>query len=222
MVTSGCGAVDGGEPYEAGASAVEAADVDKGLPYESPAQTPEAVEAADVTASSTGTCPQCWQESMYVCGYPTFSCPFGWYNYFPPATGCGWCYRNACTSVPLTGSISANPTTVNINTGSSTGCTNISWNAACGTAQVYVSHNGGGETLFAQDRSGTQGACWIQPGSQYDFCLYEGTSHSNNLGCVRVVGVDAGPAPDPCDSCNPGTSCFCGDGVCRSNNTYCP
>lgn len=210
MALSGCAVDDGSDPYEESASIVD----------ESPVPTSEVADE-EMTHTAAGTCLVCWKDSTWVCSYPTFSCPFGWYNYFPSGN-CNWCYRDVCSYVSVTGGISANPTTVNIHTGSGTGCTNISWNANCGTAQVYVSMNGGGETLFAQGTSGTQSACWIQPGSQYDFCVYEGTSHSNSLGCVRVTGVDAGPAPDPCDSCPSRTSCFCGDGVCRREDTYCP
>jgi hypothetical protein len=53
------------------------------------------------------------------------------------------------------------------------GRTKISWAIlAGGDAEVYVSHNGGPEKLFARGASGTVEVNWIVTGSSYDFRLY--------------------------------------------------
>jgi hypothetical protein len=56
------------------------------------------------------------------------------------------------------------------------------------TAEVWVSMDGAPETLFARAPSGSQSATWIQPGHDYRFNLYAGTSHSQLLDSVRVYG----------------------------------
>ncbi|MFL6199111.1 MAG: hypothetical protein ACJ76J_08045 [Thermoanaerobaculia bacterium] len=56
------------------------------------------------------------------------------------------------------------------------------------TAEVWLSLDGGTEQLFARAVSGAQSAPWIQPGHDYRFNLYAGTSHSQLLDSVRVYG----------------------------------
>ena len=51
-----------------------------------------------------------------------------------------------------------------------------------------MSKDGGAEQLFARAVSGSQSAPWIQPGHDYRFNLYAGTSHSQLLDSVRVYG----------------------------------
>jgi hypothetical protein len=48
--------------------------------------------------------------------------------------------------------------------------------------------DGAPEALFARAPSGSQSATWIQPGHDYRFSLYAGTSHSQLLDSVRVHG----------------------------------
>jgi len=86
-----------------------------------------------------------------------------------------------------TGTISPNPCHLTIETGS-TGTTTITWSTSgCQTAEVYVSMDGGSETLFARAASGSQNATWISAGHYYIFRLYEGTAHSNLLAWTNVT-----------------------------------
>lgn len=57
-----------------------------------------------------------------------------------------------------------------------------------GTSEVWLSRDGGPEQLFARAVSGSQSAPWIQPGHDYRFNLYAGTSRSQLLDSVRVYG----------------------------------
>lgn len=85
-----------------------------------------------------------------------------------------------------TGSIAADPSQLVINP-SQLGSTSISW-ATTGlpTAQVYVSHPGGSETLMSESPSGTASVSWIELGRPYIFNLYAGTSHNQLLASVTV------------------------------------
>jgi tRNA (mo5U34)-methyltransferase len=61
-----------------------------------------------------------------------------------------------------------------------TGTTTIQWNTAdAGDGEVYVSIDGQKESLFAAGRQGAATANWIQPGSTYEFRLYD--SNRNRL-----------------------------------------
>lgn len=53
-------------------------------------------------------------------------------------------------------------------------------------ADVYVSHNGAAEQLFAKGKSGSKTVNWIRQGSTYEFSLYEDASHKL-LGKVQVT-----------------------------------
>jgi SAM-dependent methyltransferase len=53
-------------------------------------------------------------------------------------------------------------------------------------AQVWISQDGGHETLFGEGAAGTQEAPWINPGIVYQFRLYSGTSRSTLLDTVTV------------------------------------
>jgi hypothetical protein len=142
------------------------------------------------------------------------SCLYGRYGSTPNAT--------ECIYVAPTGSITAQPTQVSIPPGS-LGTTTICANSNVVNSEVWVSMDGAPEALFASYYTGgCSSAPWIQIGHSYQFNLYAGSAHSNLLDSVTVTGVAGGPPPDPCDSCPGGTSCFCGDGVCRSPMEYCP
>lgn len=99
------------------------------------------------------------------------------------------------TTPPPAVSASPNPT--------SNGVTNVTWATNNGSqGQVYVSMNGGPESLFAQGTGGTNTATWIQAGSTYVFTLYAGTSHSTQLAQTSVTGTQpptltASPNPTP-------------------------
>jgi hypothetical protein len=57
--------------------------------------------------------------------------------------------------------------------GEGKGRTTISWNTADESdGMVYVSVNGGEESLFATLRQGSSGANWIHAGASYEFRLY--------------------------------------------------
>jgi hypothetical protein len=71
--------------------------------------------------------------------------------------------------------------------GDAKGRTTISWNALGESAgEVYVSLNGGEESLFAVGRQGSSDANWIDAGSSYEFRLYS-SDHSKLLEKVIVT-----------------------------------
>lgn len=128
------------------------------------------------------------------------------------------CHEQICFLQDSGGWIDASPETVQISSG--VGNTNVSWSGCADTNEVWVSDNGAGETLFARDRSGSQNAPWIQIGHTYDFCVYEGTAHSNQLDCVTVTGEYQAP-PQSCfqTGCPSGQHC-CGF-ECLPNSLQC-
>lgn len=68
------------------------------------------------------------------------------------------------------------------------GTTFITWSTGDGSVgEVWVSQDGGSETLFATGTEGTQEAPWIMQHSTYDFRLYAGTMHDNMLAAVSVT-----------------------------------
>lgn len=89
-----------------------------------------------------------------------------------------------------TGLISASPSLVIVPSGQN-GSATISWSTVgCGTAQVYVSTDGGPDSLFGQAASYSGAvAPWIQPGKQYAFKLYAETAKTVLLDTVLVRGV---------------------------------
>ena len=178
------------------------------------------LEPPEMDAAS-GECVQCTTYWNYF----YFSCPNGWFmdavSWWQNNYQSGWCGIYFCAITPVSGTISASPKTVY---SAGVGSTKISWNASCGsTAQVWISENGLPEKLFAQDLSGTQNAPWISAGSQYDFCLYAGTQHSDQLDCVHVVGKEKKPEfPPLCPGCGSGSSCHCEPDQCWPNGLACP
>jgi hypothetical protein len=83
--------------------------------------------------------------------------------------------------------ITASPNPVT--TGEGSGTTTITWNTGDGTAgQVYVSEDGGAETLFTAGPTGSAPAPWIRAGKTFEFRLYAGTEHTRVLGKTQVTG----------------------------------
>jgi len=67
------------------------------------------------------------------------------------------------------------------------GTTTIQWNTIdAGDGEVYVSIDGQKESLFAAGRHGAATANWIQPGSTYEFRLYD-ASRSRLLDKISVT-----------------------------------
>jgi hypothetical protein len=67
------------------------------------------------------------------------------------------------------------------------GRTVISWDAGNATGEVWVSIDGGSETLFAGESSrGSQEATWIDQGVDYEFRLYRGRAHQDASARIRV------------------------------------
>jgi tRNA (mo5U34)-methyltransferase len=81
--------------------------------------------------------------------------------------------------------ISASPNPVPA--GGETGRTTISWNTGDESdGMIYVSRNGGKESLFATSREDSSIANWIQAGSTYEFRLYN-LDHTKLLDKVIVT-----------------------------------
>lgn len=88
-----------------------------------------------------------------------------------------------------TGSLTASPTAVVAPAGT-TGTTNLTWTTS-GTpnAEVWVSLNDLPDRLMSRGASGSGGATWIVPGSDYEFVLYENVEHTRPLARQLVLGV---------------------------------
>ena len=68
------------------------------------------------------------------------------------------------------------------------GKTTISWNSVDG--KIYVSSNGGNESLFSGSPRGSQDANWIKEGFRYEFRLYN-AAHTQLLDKVVVTKATA-------------------------------
>jgi hypothetical protein len=91
----------------------------------------------------------------------------------------------AVTRISPTLSLSASPNPVPA--GKAAGRTTISWNTSDGTiGKVYVSKNGGEESLMAASDRGSAAADWIYKGSTYEFRLYN-SDHTKLLAKVVVT-----------------------------------
>jgi hypothetical protein len=99
---------------------------------------------------------------------------------------CGAPQTAGSGSVRPTASIAASPNPVPA--GAGLGSTTVAWKTGDGSqGQVYVSEDGGTENLFDQGTDGNKEAPWIRTGSTYEFRLYSGTDHKNQLGSVQVT-----------------------------------
>jgi glycosyltransferase involved in cell wall biosynthesis/SAM-dependent methyltransferase len=96
----------------------------------------------------------------------------------------------AMSHTPSSASLSAAPNPVPIDSNATT----ISWSIPDGSVgQVWVSQDGGHETLFGQGSAGSQTAEWINPGVKYEFRLYSDETRSRLIDTVTVARlVDAG------------------------------
>ena len=94
---------------------------------------------------------------------------------------------SAASPAASAATITASPNPVT--TGEGPGTTTITWNTGDGsTGQVYVSEDGGPETLFAEASTGSAPAPWIAAGKTFEFSLYAGTEHAKVLAKTQVTG----------------------------------
>jgi tRNA (mo5U34)-methyltransferase len=81
--------------------------------------------------------------------------------------------------------LSASPNPVPAGKGA--GKTTVSWNSGSGSpGKIYVSVNGGEESLFAAERQDSRVANWIQTGTNYEFRLYD-SDHTELLDKIVVT-----------------------------------
>ena len=72
--------------------------------------------------------------------------------------------------------------------GEGVGTTTVTWNTGDDTAgQVYVSVDGGPESIFGGGPPGSAEASWIQAEKRYEFRLYAGTEHATVLAKTEVT-----------------------------------
>jgi hypothetical protein len=169
------------------------------------------------------------EQELITCGA---LCPPGYdFAGWACSTSCpGYCYNAVyCAPTPVYATISADPQTVSVPPGS-VGTTRICWNTSGLNYPVWitVSVNGASEALFTKESdrgSYCENAPWIQAGNSYEFRIRTQQTGGTVLTSTTVYGVQGSPPPPPpdgCSSCRSGYSCFCGDGICRPNNTACP
>lgn len=101
-------------------------------------------------------------------------------------------YRAALAAIamPQPAHLKASPNPVPVDSN----VTTVSWTTGNGAiGQVWISQDGGHETLFAEGASGAEQAAWINAGTTYVFRLYADTARSQLLGSVTVCRlVDPG------------------------------
>lgn len=152
--------------------------------------TPSSTPTATDTPTTTNTLPP--SNTPTLTNTPTSS-PTATRTNTPTSTSTQSPATNtpSATAVVSFGPISASPNPCSIPGGQQTCGTTISWNAgSSGSAQVWVSVNGAAEQLFANARSGSSGASWIQAGNSYVFRLYNTTGGARTLiGQVVVTAV---------------------------------
>jgi hypothetical protein len=86
--------------------------------------------------------------------------------------------------------ISASPNPVAIKSG--LGKTTVAWKTGDGNpGQIYVSRDGGPETLVTQGAEGSDELNWIEFGPEFEFRLYAGLERRQLLASVTVRGVRA-------------------------------
>jgi glucose/arabinose dehydrogenase len=103
----------------------------------------------------------------------------------------------ATTTVAAGARLWASPMPTTETTG--VGTTAINWNTGgTGAGQVWVSVNGGPESLFGGGSVGSQAVNWISAGAMYEFTLYAGTAHAQELASIAVaMGPSIGASPNP-------------------------
>ena len=114
-------------------------------------------------------------------------------------------------------SASPNPVLFGADQQDQVGSSTISWSTATSAlGQLYVSLNGQPEKLFVEGSEGSAVANWVRPGSSYEFHLYAGRGHSQQLASVTITTaqvnastdakIDAEPNPVPADDQELGTT----------------
>lgn len=92
----------------------------------------------------------------------------------------------ASSPTPSSASVTAVPNPVP--SGEGLGKTRITWRTGNETSgEVYVSTDGGEETLFVQGSEGSAEAPWIASGSTYEFRLYDARGHTKLLAHTTVT-----------------------------------
>lgn len=87
-----------------------------------------------------------------------------------------------------TSPITASPNPVPAGEGN--GTTTLNWDTGDGSlGEVYVSVDGGEETVFSKRTQGPEKADWINSESTYVFRLYSGANRAKLLGEVKVTRV---------------------------------
>jgi hypothetical protein len=77
------------------------------------------------------------------------------------------------------------------------GTSTISWSTGTSAlGQLYVSQDGGPDKLFVEGSDGSAKANWIRPGSRYEFHVYAGREHSQQLASVTVTTARANASTD--------------------------
>ena len=98
--------------------------------------------------------------------------------------------QSASTESATGARIAASPNPVVIKSG--LGKTTVGWKTGDGSpGQIYVSRDGGPETLVTQGAEGSDELNWIEFGPEYEFRLYAGLEHRQLLASVTVRGVRA-------------------------------
>ncbi len=98
--------------------------------------------------------------------------------------------QSASTESATGARIAASPNPVVIKSG--LGKTTVGWKTGDGNpGQIYVSRDGGPETLVTQGAEGSDELNWIEFGPEYEFRLYAGLEHRQLLASVTVRGVRA-------------------------------
>ena len=105
------------------------------------------------------------------------------------------------TTVPTPGAVSLtaspNPVVFGVDQLDGVGTSTISWST--GTAdlgQVFVSQDGQPEKLFVEGSDASAKANWIRPGSSYEFHLYVGREHRQQLASVTVTTAPVNASTD--------------------------
>jgi hypothetical protein len=94
---------------------------------------------------------------------------------------------SAASPAAAAATITASPNPVT--TGEGSGTTTITWNTGNSTAgQIYVSEDGGPETLFGAGSTRSAPAPWIRAGKTFEFRLYAGTEHATVIAKIQVTG----------------------------------
>lgn len=91
---------------------------------------------------------------------------------------------DATSPAPSAASLSASPNPIPADGNKTT----VSWNTGDGSVgEIWVSVNGAGQKLFAQEVKGSSDANWIAPGEEADFVLYTGLNRQKEIARLKVI-----------------------------------